>query len=605
MADVTTTTPDPEAMPIESSAPSTAMLPPPSARDILSDATAGVNAPPPAGITDPVDMGGGVPNLPTPTPPDVKEHVSALHRILDKVGTILGGDETLRISRDKDGNLSISKDPSTTGEKWGRVAAAALGGAAVGLANSQGPGGAERAFAAGAQKGLQAPQEREKRMDEQLTQEEKTQQFNANKALNQQKIAMNAFQLQQMGWNLTQEQADRANKVQDWIMSNPSNKQLGDFNSMADVIKYENTHGNLIDGHTNGGFHTEIVQGADGKPKVRLFSVDQAWLDQKLDKDQTYKELVPGEKLDSPMQLKDHLVKAGTMTNRDYEAAVEGQTKQIGDYQVKLNAEKDKLEIAKQASQDRREAAADRLAASREATAARAQMHADSVQLQRQIAEGKGYISGQAVPPAAAGTYDAKYPPIQNFARDTPGIVPKQIGKVPAKAQNNADLARNVVENTNAVMDIINRRGNDLMGPVMGRITNFEEMAGSDDADMRAMAQRISNIAKATVGIHGSRSKDLVHDEEQKIFNNFKAGPNGAKAALQANVDSAQTFLDTEKNFLRYGSATGPDRSFDVSRQKSNLPQAKDYSKVQTDGKGNYKELQGNQWVDVAPPPAR
>lgn len=326
--------------------------------------------PPIAGNQPPVATEQGAPltdQIPTQTTPAYQDpemvagahHQSWLAHVMDTVGSILGGDTTLHVTKHPDGTVTVDHDPSTEGEKWGRVAAAALGGAAKGIAVGQGPGGPARAAAAGIQSGLQQPQQRLDEANKEASVQNQQMQFAANKALTQQQIAMNTFKMAQMDTALTQEQSDRANEVTDWVLSNPSNAKVGDFKSMKDVIDYENTHGDLIKNHTTSGFHTEMIQGPDGKPKVALFTVDQNWLKQKNDKDVTYKELQPGDTLDAPMKLVDHLIKAGSMTNGDLSLAQEAQTKKIGDYQIKVQELKDKTDATKQAAADRAEARRD------------------------------------------------------------------------------------------------------------------------------------------------------------------------------------------------------------------------------------------------------
>jgi len=338
------------------SAPSTGMLQNPSASDILSTIQAAQNAAPPAGSNIPVVMPSEVPNIPTPTSPDVQEHMSNLRRVLDRVGSILGGDETLHVKKDSDGNVTITKDPSTEGEKWGRIASAALGGMAQGLANSQGPGGTARGAAAGTQYGLNMPQQARQQVQEQATAEQQMQLRNAQKALTQQQIAQNAFRMKEQGIALSEEQSDRANQVESWITGNPGNSKVGDFSNMQDVMDYEKTHGDLLKNHARGMYHTEVLP--DGK--VRLFTVDQAWLDQKNDKPVTFKRLEAGDSADAPMKLVDYTIPAGAMTNRDIDTAMEAQTQRISKYQLDIAGQEEKATAAKEATAARRDAAADR-----------------------------------------------------------------------------------------------------------------------------------------------------------------------------------------------------------------------------------------------------
>ena len=132
----------------------------------------------------------------TPSPqPDAEIAAGAVHqnwlsRILDTVGTILGGDKTIVATKHPDGTVSVEHNPSTTGEKWGRIAQAALGGAARGMAVGQGPGGAGRAVAAGTLAGLAQPQQNLQQANQEAASMNAQQLAAANHALlDQQRIA--------------------------------------------------------------------------------------------------------------------------------------------------------------------------------------------------------------------------------------------------------------------------------------------------------------------------------------------------------------------------------------------------------------------------------
>ena len=111
---------------------------------------ASFTAPPVASITPAPQMG--------PIPEETQHHMNWIQRAISATANLLGGPITYHLEPNKDGSLSIAPEPSTTGEKWGRIAANALGGLAAGLAVDQGPGGGAKAAAAGIQYGLQQPQ---------------------------------------------------------------------------------------------------------------------------------------------------------------------------------------------------------------------------------------------------------------------------------------------------------------------------------------------------------------------------------------------------------------------------------------------------------------
>lgn len=332
------------------SAPSTATVQNPTAADVLAGIQAAQTAPAPANLVAPNVMT-AAPNLPAQAAPDVHEHLSWMHRTMDRLATILGGGETLEATKDADGNMQVSRRPSTTSEKWGRIAAAALGGAAQGLAQSQGPGGMARAAAAGTQYGLQLPQQQQQQVQQEATAEQQLQLRNAQKAYLQQQIATNVFNMKAQGIKLKQDLSDSANQGQQWVLSNPSNKDLGNFSDMDAVIKYENTHGNLIQGHAGGAFHTEVQP--DGS--IQLYNVDRSWMDAKNDKAVDIPRLDPGSTATAPMVLGYDHIEAGTHTNREISLMREGRMKQITDYNIKASAAEEKAQTAQETAAERRQ----------------------------------------------------------------------------------------------------------------------------------------------------------------------------------------------------------------------------------------------------------
>jgi hypothetical protein len=137
-------------------------------------------------------------------------HQSWLAHVMDTVGNILGGDTTLHVTKKADGSVEVTHDPSTEGEKWGRVAAAALGGAAHGLAVGQGPGGPARAAAAGTQYGLQQPQQRLDEANKEASVEQERMMRGANIVRLNQEIVRGAWDNAHLEPEYLQHQADVA-----------------------------------------------------------------------------------------------------------------------------------------------------------------------------------------------------------------------------------------------------------------------------------------------------------------------------------------------------------------------------------------------------------
>jgi len=273
-----------------------------------------------------------------PSSPREDQHMGLIHRILDKASSILGGDETLHIKKDTDGNVTVTRDPSTQGEKWGRVAAAALGGLASGLPQSFGPQGVANAASAGFKTGAAMPQQREQQAQQQATAEQQTMMRNAQKALLQQQIVSNAFEAKTRGLVFSQAQSDRANADEAFTTSAPNNEHLADFKSMDEAMEYERTHGDLLKGHAGGQFHTNVMP--DGT--VRVYRLDPAWANQMNDKDVD----VPVLKFDTkgqPYVDTKHITK-GTQTNGSIEQFNEGQTAQLMKFHVSQDQEADRKE---------------------------------------------------------------------------------------------------------------------------------------------------------------------------------------------------------------------------------------------------------------------
>lgn len=120
-------------------------------------------------------------------------------------------------------------------------------------------------------------------------------------------------------------------------------------------------------------------------------------------------------------------------------------------------------------------------------------------------------------------------------------------GKPSADRLKRGDLAANAIHNLNNVEEIVTRRGDDLFGPIMGRITNVRDMIGSDDPDIAAVGTEIHNYALASNGAHGVRSQQAVEKTEDEILKQFKRGTNGAMGGIRAAKDSLLDFVKDQQ----------------------------------------------------------
>lgn len=227
-----------------------------------------------------------IPSETAPNNPDIERqyHESWLHRKLDQVGTILGGGESITYTKDPDGNVSISHTPSTTKEKWGRIAQAALVGAASGLQNSQGPGGLAKAAAAGTQTGAQLPQQRTQQTQQSVDFDNKQLLARANRIHLTQQSAMVAAQTRLANLKVDQETANVLNANANEYAGRPGAIDYGSYDP-ADPqgeSKIANQNPGAMDdflGHNNR--KTAIVLEADHK--FHVYGVpttdDERWND--------------------------------------------------------------------------------------------------------------------------------------------------------------------------------------------------------------------------------------------------------------------------------------------------------------------------------------
>jgi hypothetical protein len=230
------------------------------------------------------DLTATIPSETAPNNPDIERqfHEAWWRKTLDKVGTILGGDTTIHITKDKDGNVTMSHDPSTTGEKWGRVAAAALSGAGAGLANSQGPGGLARATAAGIQTGVQLPQQREQEAQQTVDFDNKQMLAKANRIhLTQQTYAL-AAEAKMNDLKFNEESANNLNAYYQALASSPNAKDLGtiDPSDPNSTSKAAAQNPGAMDAFLHKG-NQKLVTIPGPDHKLHLVLTDKTWEEQR------------------------------------------------------------------------------------------------------------------------------------------------------------------------------------------------------------------------------------------------------------------------------------------------------------------------------------
>lgn len=189
---------------------------------------------------------------------DAANHALAVHHgrlatMLDHVGGILGGNKSLRMTRNADGSVDVQQVDASPADKWGRVAQAALAGLANGFAVGQGPGGGARAAAAGIQGGMTAPRQQQQQvLDQAQKLNEQNQQkklFDANMALMDQKIVAGAFDNKTKPVEWAQGQQARNLDMARKLSTDYSGKLIGRAKDMEGIAGIVNGNPDAVAAH--------------------------------------------------------------------------------------------------------------------------------------------------------------------------------------------------------------------------------------------------------------------------------------------------------------------------------------------------------------------
>lgn len=507
------------------------------------------------GVAEPSAQPQPQPDQPTPGPAtqDPEATVGAAHqgvlaKFLHSALDALGGNVTHRVVKDPDGTYSVHLDESTDKEKWGRIAAAVLGGAAHGLAVGQGPGGAARAVAAGFDSGSKQQQQ----INDQATADAKSKNENltmkANHAMQDQQLIAASMGNQFQNFKDAKEQADW-----DLQLQNMSAEMIASPKNPKELAAFSAANPNLMSGHlgTDGSVLIPDPQ-ADGSTRIWRVPPDQAKM--KVPIDITYQEKYLDN--DGNIQERQQVVPAHTHTGAEIATILKGNSL-AGDNTIKTsltlkNTKKD-TDI-KQQQADLKAKLQPSEIAKNQATAQAEQSRAGLQDAQTDKIK-NGTPGGTPQP-----VDDPRFPPASNFEAGTEGInpMPKTGYKIPADTQKAARLSRNIQHNGSVIVDIMNRRP-DLVGTINSLGTNWQQkIVGTKDPDLAALDGAVDQLAIASAGAHGSRSAQLVEGIHDGVLNHFKNGPDAVKAYTQGQMNSVQTFIDEENNYRHYGDAIGP-----------------------------------------------
>jgi hypothetical protein len=253
--------------------------------------------------------------------PTAESHLSAIGDILGKVAGLITGDEKWTVTRDKDGNTTAERTPMTTSEKWGRIAAAALGGAARGFAAGQGPGGAAKAVGAGFQQGFQMPQQQQQQAFTEADQANREMLFKANRASLNQDIVRKTLANKEADTKAGVDEVNMTNGMLKRLSDAPGSVDAGVFQTPAEVYRIPQDHPELFKGHPNGVVEAYPVYNPNHSIKgFQAYIVDKAWADQKTTEDRDYYEWQPNpqDPVNGDPVLVKRNVKAGQTTEGAY-----------------------------------------------------------------------------------------------------------------------------------------------------------------------------------------------------------------------------------------------------------------------------------------------
>lgn len=108
------------------------------------------------------------------------------------------------------------------------------------------------------------------------------------------------------------------------------------------------------------------------------------------------------------------------------------------------------------------------------------------------------------------------------------------------------DLAANALHNLDAIRSIT-RDHPEIFGKIGGSVAHLDDLLGSDDPNIRAIAVLGDQYALPAVGAHGLRAKGAVQDVKDDLLRNLRGGPNGFEGAYGASSSSLNSLIKDEQ----------------------------------------------------------
>lgn len=202
----------------------------------------------------------------------VPQRKGGLAGIVQEFKDAVGGQTSPQTYIDPNTGDRYVQHPYLTGrQQWMRIGATALRGAAAGLAHGQGPGGGERAAAAGIQTGMDQPQKEAQQQNEQADADYQRQRQakldNAADQINTAKLVSNQFALTRMQAKAGQEDIDWSDKREADLRAQPGTRFVGTAANVNDLARIQREdEADLLKNHfSNNTYVTVPKYGEDGK----------------------------------------------------------------------------------------------------------------------------------------------------------------------------------------------------------------------------------------------------------------------------------------------------------------------------------------------------
>ena len=580
--------------------------------------------PAPVSSVDAPQLTDTIPSETAPNNPDIERnyHEATWRRILDRVGTILGGDQTIHMHKDTDGNITVTHDPSTGGEKWGRIAAAALGGAAKGLANSQGPGGLAKAAGAGVEYGMNIPKQEQENVDAQATAEQKRMEANANMAKLHQDAYLGMMRNNTLQVAMDEKSAQLTNDYVEKLKSSPDAKDYGPISGPDDLMRITSENADFLKHHTGLVMSAVPVSNGKGGTSLHAVAVDPGD-DERMTSATDQRFYIANDASGKPV-LKAEPMGGARMKNRELRLANQGvQTQYMdqlgkwGTLQKNLRDPAEKVPASYQqaygmAANTNDPAEKKKYNALGDDLFSKATRLKETTTIKNILPSNPNSVAnwGELLSDPKSGVTLANVPVKERGtvinAMATAG---QKIAKPLTGAElNRSDLAGNALSNIEEAQRIMEKRPN-MFGPAGFMSTKFKQAFEGGDPDAQAFMTAITLAQLPLVGIHGVRGKYAVEDLA-KLDSNLYNNVDSMRNILSEIHRSAQEFADSggrkKETATPAPGGTPPPTPAPAAaggQQQPNTPQPVTYKPLDVlpsaDGKSHI-QLINNVWTPVA-----